>query len=365
MINDIFSSFFRTIGRILAYLLLGALVGYLFTISGCEPVKAEVVSMTSSNAFFGVEVNGYTSFPRGFSSSAYQSDKSLFDVPIYLYNYEGVTRPYKYLITTMCMNSVPQPYIYGGSSSSSFSNVYSLYNTGKSCLYNGYNGNLFMLQIPIAEYEDFDGTGGELMVAGRLQFLFYVNWLPFIQFIDFSLSSDDILTDVVQNQALINDLIEKNQAIIDKQQETNDKLDDVIKEENETQDKIDENTKEQQETNDLITSDEIDTGSSDSFFNNFSTEDNGGISSIVTAPLKMIRSITETCLPLSIPFYDNDIELPCGDTLFWNRADVKTFRNTWNIIIGGPIIYMLLVKLFQVIQNIKNPGNSKVEVMKL
>lgn len=60
MINDVFKSFFRTIGRILAYLFLGVVVGVLFT--SCD-VHAETLGKpTSINVIFGLD-NSTTTFP--------------------------------------------------------------------------------------------------------------------------------------------------------------------------------------------------------------------------------------------------------------------------------------------------------------
>lgn len=193
-----------------------------------DSANAETISMTSNNSFFGVSIAGQSDFPYFTYSSAY-GNNSLYDQPLYLYNYNGLSRPYKYLIASVCTNSEPKPYIYG----SGFSNNYVLYNTGKDCIANNYNGSLFLLQIAISEYEDFDGTGEELVAAGRLQFLWSVDWTPFVQFIDWSLSSDDLLTNVAQNQEQID-------ALLDKQNETNQKLDELGNKQDETNNKLDE-----------------------------------------------------------------------------------------------------------------------------
>lgn len=109
----------------------------------------------------------------------------------------------------------------------------------------------------------------------------------------------------------------------------------------------------------------VDNSSSNGFFDNFNTEDNGGISGVVTAPLRFVRKITGTCESLELSVMDQEVILPCGDTLFWNREDVLPLRTIWNILFGGLIIYRLLLKLFKVIHNMKDPDNSKVEVMDL
>ncbi len=107
------------------------------------------------------------------------------------------------------------------------------------------------------------------------------------------------------------------------------------------------------------------TSDGQNFFENFETEDNGGISSLVTAPLVFVRRATESCSPLTLTAFDTEIELPCGDTLFWNKPEVASFRSVWNVVIGGSILFLILRKVFKIIENVKDPESDKVEVMKL
>ena len=128
---------------------------------------------------------------------------------------------------------------------------------------------------------------------------------------------------------------------------------------------IDDMKQKQQETNDTIKDDNVDTSQASGFFDSFDNIDHGGISGVVTAPLTAINKINQSCSPISINLWDTDISLPCGDTLFWNKENVSSFRTVWNVLIGGPLIYALMLKLFHVIQNLKNPDDSRVEVAKL
>lgn len=125
---------------------------------------------------------------------------------------------------------------------------------------------------------------------------------------------------------------------------------------------------ETKKVNDTISSDEVDDSGGKSFFDNFTTSDNGGISSLVTAPLQFINRATDKCSPISIPLYDKKISLPCGDTLFWNKTEVKPLRDVINTIVGGVFIYFLLGRIFRIIQNIKNPlsdDESEVPIIEL
>lgn len=115
----------------------------------------------------------------------------------------------------------------------------------------------------------------------------------------------------------------------------------------------------------FIEDDSVDSESAGGFFNNFESEDNGGISSVITAPLGAVRKMTNKCYPLTLKVMDSDVDLPCGTTLFWDKPEVHSFRMTWNLIVGGSFIFLLLSKVFKLIENIKDPTSDKVEVMKL
>lgn len=109
--------------------------------------------------------------------------------------------------------------------------------------------------------------------------------------------------------------------------------------------------------NDDSTTNAESTGSS--FFSNFTTRD-FGLTSVVTAPITFIQSFTNTCsaAPVSFELFNHTITLPCGDVIFWNRQDVQGFRAIWNMIVGGPIIYALALKLFRTVQRALDPDKN-------
>lgn len=104
-------------------------------------------------------------------------------------------------------------------------------------------------------------------------------------------------------------------------------------------------------------------GVANSFFDNFTDNDNGGISGIVTAPLVAINAMLNgTCTPLSTTFKGKEISLQCGTELWGRLTGLKEFLN---VVLGGYICYRICIKLFKLIQNMKNPDNDRVEVMDL
>lgn len=133
----------------------------------------------------------------------------------------------------------------------------------------------------------------------------------------------------------------------------------------ETNNKLDETNGKLDDLNDNITNSDIDMGGANSFFGDFSDTDHGGISGVVTAPLRFINKLTATCNPLELDVLGSNVKLPCGNTLFWDKPEVANFRTIWNVLFGGAILYALMSKLFKVIEGLKNPDDSRIEVMKL
>lgn len=102
-----------------------------------------------------------------------------------------------------------------------------------------------------------------------------------------------------------------------------------------------------------------------SFFSNFGSHDNAHLTTIITAPLRLFNAMkTECTQPLSIPIGFNNstngaipnrnINISCYAN-FWNREDVQTFRTFWNLLIGGPAIYGLLVLLMKAFNKALDP----------
>lgn len=100
-----------------------------------------------------------------------------------------------------------------------------------------------------------------------------------------------------------------------------------------------------------------------SFFENFSTTDHGGLSGIITAPLVAINQmLNKSCSPMTTNFKGKEISLPCGYD-FW--AKMGAIQDFLNLVLGGLLCYRIIVKLYKLIEKIKNPEDDRVEVMKL
>ena len=99
------------------------------------------------------------------------------------------------------------------------------------------------------------------------------------------------------------------------------------------------------------------------FFSDFSVTDHGGLSSILTAPLTIFNSIlNDSCVPASFEYRNETVTLPCGQ-VFWNQA--PNVRDWLSTLESGIIAYAILIALFKLIQKIESPSNSEVEVESL
>lgn len=123
-------------------------------------------------------------------------------------------------------------------------------------------------------------------------------------------------------------------------------------------------TKEQTDTiKDDDTSGSEETAST--FFEDFST-DTHGLTSVITAPLNLITSITSsTCRPLSlqIPFVNKTLDLPCMSTIY--SRFFGSFLSIYQTITFGFIAYWVCIKIFNLVKDFKNPEHDEIEVMDL
>lgn len=130
--------------------------------------------------------------------------------------------------------------------------------------------------------------------------------------------------------------------------------------------RIDDTNEKLDDLNGSINNSDVDSSKGNSFFSNFSTEDNGGISSIVTAPLVLIRSLLDSqnsCSDLKFEILGKEVSIPSG-CIIWDKVpnEIELIIQT---LVCGPGAYYLLKKLFKDINKLKNPGNSEVSTLDL
>lgn len=122
-----------------------------------------------------------------------------------------------------------------------------------------------------------------------------------------------------------------------------------------------------QSTNNTLNNDNVDESltEADGFFNGFTTNTHG-LTGIITAPLNAIQSLTsKTCSPLvlPIPFVDKDLTLPCMRKIYTDNFG--GFMNLYDVIIIGIVSYWVLVRIFTLVKDFKNPDHDEIEVVDL
>ncbi len=119
---------------------------------------------------------------------------------------------------------------------------------------------------------------------------------------------------------------------------------------------------------DAITDNDIGDSTSDAsdFITNFNTN-TFGLTSIVTAPLTLIQSLTSsacTDLELPLPFLNNKkLTLPCMTTIY--STYFGSFFTIYQTITYGIIAYWVIVRIFNQVKDFKNPEHDEIEVVDL
>lgn len=280
------------------------------------------------------------------------------DDSVYYDNYpEG---SYSYYMTTFCSDIDEISSYYNDGSNSNIA-TFEYYLSDVPCKFsNGYEARLVYFY---GQLDPNYGLGSSTTFDPYAKFVFYnvsSSWQVLANYTSDKPITIDFTTGGIVSQN--KEIIEQNETIINQNSyliDQNNNTYNMEKSEfDETQEKLD-------DINSSINNDDVDTEGAGSFFSDFSTVNHGGISGVITAPLSAISKVTDTCKPFSFTIKEQVVELPCGDTLFWNREGFEPLKIIWNIIFGGGIIYALVCKLFKVIQNLKNPDDDRVEMMNL
>lgn len=187
----------------------------------------------------------------------------------------------------------------------------------------------------------------------------------YMRILHMGITQDIPLTDLILDEettqtSILNDILSsiKNDDSINQQ----------IKENTEKQ--LEEQKKqleEQKKTNETLKDDNIDKAqdSAGGFFNDFTT-DTHGLTAVITAPLSLIESITSSaCSPLVIPlpYIDKDLTLPCMGAIYSNYFG--SFLSIYQIITFGIVAYWVLVRIFNLVKDFKNPDHDEIEVLDL
>lgn len=108
------------------------------------------------------------------------------------------------------------------------------------------------------------------------------------------------------------------------------------------------------------------TSEASDFFSSFNTN-TFGLTSIITAPLNLIESLTSSScseLELPLPFLNNKkLKLPCMTTIYQNTFG--SLFTMYQTITFGIIAYWVCVRIFNQVKDFKNPEHDEIEVIDL
>lgn len=139
----------------------------------------------------------------------------------------------------------------------------------------------------------------------------------------------------------------------------------IIDSNKELKDGIDRGNQIQQDTNDAIKNDDVDTSSSNSFFNNFSNNGHG-LTGVINAPLSFIQSLSNnscSSVSVTIPFVNETFTLPCFSSIYKENFNVA--YTIYQVVITALVGYWVCVKIYAMVKGFKDPTDDRIEVMDL
>lgn len=301
--NDMFRSFFRTIGRILAYIFIGFLIslfiGYL------KPVKAQ------ENDFY---LNDFRVNNKLLDSSFwlyFNSGNQRFSFALVPYNFQPQQNLY---ISILVCSETEFSGGFGDAGTSNFNAV----NTNKSCKFP--NSSFAGGKIKILNFNLKTGVGNEF--SGGVSF--YTPKDFSITLISFNVSSSNFIS--------VNDL----PTDIDLT-DTNDKLDKA----NDKLDKVNDSIKDETPPN-LKALD-----------NSAGWLPVGPVDSILNLPLSFLNNLStnlsKTCQPvnLPLPYVDKNLELPCVNSVYSQIEGLQTWINGIGIVASVFILFYYFINLYK------------------
>lgn len=351
IINWSFGAFFRTIGRIFAYLVIGVLIMLIGVKFGLKLFIMPIHASTNTSPIFLDEMKIENITPEvpvsGFYlTKQYQITSSPKRI---LFDFKKVDVPdgtdYLYFTIYFSFHSIP-PYsnISINQIDGNFSGTINIPNNALTFSLNSYmvssagfpqlctpsaqNGNFYTFKCAVNDITDFN----QIQVTYLLNADFDFNYLKSY---DIGILSSAYF-DLTNNQ--INEINKNTEKMAEEAKKTNDTLND----------------------DDTTEADSKISG----FFDDFN-DNSHGLSSIVTAPLNAVNAmLTTTCTAPSATYKGSTFSFPCGSIL-WEQEGASALKTFINLIYGGLICYGIAKSLFKDVNDLKNPENDKVEVMNL
>lgn len=314
--NCFFSSFFRTLGRIIVYILLGLVFSTILSKIDVRADSSKYVKLNGSS----LNYKDYISIASGNRTFEFNEGT--------LYT-SADQIPQNFLIT-FCSDTPKISSWYSNVTDNEFPHELNIYKTDIPCQFSttDYNGGRIVYFYGTSFTFSVTGTNG----SAWGKWTFYEPNPASYQLLNFITTNDDISIDfssgavISQNQQIIN----QNQQIINQGQQTNDKLDDINSSINDTS------------SPDL-----------DALKNTAGWLPAGPIDSILNLPLTLLNSLTtnlsKSCSPveLPLPYIDKTITLPCLSTIYPQIDGLNVWINSISVIASAFILFQYLMNLYK------------------
>lgn len=310
--NCFFSSFFRTLGRIIVYILLGLVFSTILSkIDVHADVKLNGSTLNYKDYIYVGEGNRTFEFN---DSTLYYADQ----VP-------------QNFLATFCSSDNKITSWYSNINDTEFPHELNIYKTNIPCQYStsDYTGGTITYFYGKSFTCPASGNNPTCSSWGKWTFYSYSGSYQLLNFIT---TNDDISIDfssgavISQNQQIIN----QNQQIINQGQQTNDKLDDINSSINDSS------------SPDL-----------DALKNTAGWLPAGPIDSILNLPLTLLNSLTtnlsKSCSPveLPLPFIDKNLTLPCLSSIYSQIDGLSVWINSISVIASAFILFQYLMNLYK------------------
>lgn len=244
------------------------------------------------------------------------------------------------------------------------------YRVNVPCTVSGYSASVYrqILFIPQSEYQESCSQGGNKSCsinASSVTLFSNTDYNVYMRLLHFGITEDIPLSDLMfDNQTTQTSILNDILSSINSDSSINQQIKENTEKQLEEQKK---QLEEQKKTNETLKDDNIDKAqdSAGGFFNDFTT-DTHGLTAVITAPLSLIESITSSaCSPLVIPlpYVDKDLTLPCMSNIYSNYF--SSFLSIYQIITFGIVAYWVLVRIFNLVKDFKNPDHDEIEVLDL
>lgn len=179
-------------------------------ILGINKVNADSISIAEQQGLgaFSITIGGENYDGDNYFTVGANTERT---IQVKMYNWEGLTRPWTYLMTSGCVANGYAGWSYLTNTSHTdhwFDEtqfVAFTADTERECYTPaGRQGRIFYMQFRVGVYDDMDGTGEELQVGSYLHLVNNTNYSVQFHFYNWYLSSDDILTKIKNDANLLN-----------------------------------------------------------------------------------------------------------------------------------------------------------------